>query len=65
MERYIIEFKDGKEVSRVSYELSDEQIADEVESQDILEKAEALIDEDPKAFLKRLTARLIKKGLLP
>ena len=49
--------------------LSDEQLADEAEEK-ALAKADQLIDAitnlaGAKVFLKRLCARLIKKGLLP
>ena len=49
--------------------LSDEQLAEEAE-QKALAKADQLIDAitnlaEAKMFLKRLCARLIKKGLLP
>lgn len=50
-------------------EVSDEQLADEAETR-ALEKADDLIDAitnlaQARTFLKRLTARLIKKGVLP
>lgn len=67
--RYIITFKDGKEVSREPYIVTDEQIADETEA-NALSKVDDLIDQittlaQVKVFLKRLCARLIKKRLLP
>ena len=68
--RYIIEFKDGVEVNRIPYEVSDEQLADEAEAKEItIEKAAAAIDAAFTAkqatILKRIFSRLIKKGYLP
>jgi len=67
--RYIEEYKGGVLVNKVPYVVSDEELAEEAEV-DKLSKVDALIDAitnlaDAKAFLKRLCARLIKKGLLP
>lgn len=68
--RYV-ESKNAKtgEVTYIPYEVSDEQLADEQEAL-ALAKADELIDAvttlaQAKVFLKRLVARLIKKGLLP
>lgn len=51
------------------YDVSDEQLAEEADIA-IFEKANTLIDNiktltDTKAFLKKLVARLIKRGALP
>lgn len=59
---------DGTELPQEPYEVSDEQLADEAEV-NALAKADQLIDAisnlaDAKVFLKRLCARLVKKGLL-
>ena len=56
-------------VEEVTAEISDEQLVEESEVK-ILAKIDDLIDQignlnQAKAFLKRLCARLIKKGLLP
>ena len=56
-------------IEQVTAEISDEQLAEEAE-QKALAKADELIDAitnlaGAKIFLKRLCARLIKKGLLP
>lgn len=67
--RYVELFKDGKLIKTEPFILSNEQLADEVEA-NALAKVGTLIDAignlaDAKVFLKRLCARLIKKGLLP
>lgn len=60
---------DNNVVERVTAEISDEQLADEAEAK-ALAKVDELVDGisnlvEAKVFLKRLCARLIKKGLLP
>lgn len=67
--RYSEVYKDGMLIERIPYEVSDEQLADEAEAA-ALAKANTLIDSidtlaKAKVFLKRLCARLIKKGVLP
>ncbi len=67
--RYTEVYKDGVLIDREPYQVSDEELAEEVERAAIL-RAEELIDNisslaDTKIFLKRLCKRLIKKGLLP
>ena len=67
--KYIREYTDGVLTAEIPYEVSDEQLADEAE-QKTLAKVDQLIDAitnlaEAKVFLKRLCARLIKKGLLP
>ena len=56
-------------IEQITAEISDEQLADEAEEK-ALANADQLIDAitnlaEAKVFLKRLCARLIKKGLLP
>ena len=67
--RYIQEYQNGILVNRIPYEVSDAELAEEAEEK-AMAKADTLIDAisnlaDAKVFLKRLCARLIKKGLLP
>jgi len=67
--RYIDTYQDGILISHIPYQVSDEQLADEAEER-ALAKVGELIDQidtlaKAKVFLKRLCARLIKKGLLP
>ena len=67
--RYIEEYKDGVVINKIPYTVSDEQLADETET-NALAKADQLIGAinnlaGAKLFLQRLVARLIKKGLLP
>ena len=67
--RYIEEYKNGVVVNTIPYTVSDEQLADEAEEK-ALAKVDQLIDAisnlaEAKVFLKRLCARLIRKGLLP
>lgn len=67
--RYIEEYKDGKLIKKIPYEVSDEQLAEEAEER-ALAKADGLIDaidtlDKAKVFLKRLCKRLIRKGVLP
>ena len=67
--RYIIEFKDGVEVNRIPYEVSDEELAEEAERK-VIERAEEMIDaisnlSEAKIFLKKLCLRLFKNGALP
>lgn len=59
----------GNLLEEVTATISDEQLADEAEEK-ALAKVGQLVDAitnlaDAKVFLKRLCARLIKKGLLP
>jgi len=63
--RYAKVYRDGEVIREEPYEVSDKEIAEEKVTDDILNRADTLIDKDPKAFLKKLTARLIKKGILP
>ncbi len=56
-------------VEQITRVIPDDELASEIEEK-ALAKADQLIDNisnlaDAKAFLKRLCARLIKKGLLP
>lgn len=56
-------------IEQITTEITDEELAEEVETL-ALEKANKLIDQidslaKAKVFLKRLCARLIRKGLLP
>ena len=68
--RYIEEYDNqGNVINRIPYEVSDEQLADEAEEEE-LAKAGQLIDgitnlAQAKAFLKTLCSRLLKKGYLP
>ena len=67
--RYIKEFKDGQLVNSIPYEVSDETLADEQETE-AMRKAENMIDSitnlaQAKVFLKKLCLRLFKSGALP
>ena len=68
--RYVIsEDGQGNIVKQIPYEVSDAELADEAEAK-ALAKVGQLIDaignlSDAKVFLKKLCARLIKKGYLP
>ena len=67
--RYTKVYKDGEVIREEPYEVSDEQLADEVEEK-ALAKVDELIDQinslaKAKTFLKRLCKRLVRKGSLP
>ncbi len=66
--RFINEYKDGILVKQIPYIVTDEQLTEEAEVK-ALTKVDTLIDSitslaEAKVFLKRLCARLIKKGYL-
>jgi predicted house-cleaning noncanonical NTP pyrophosphatase (MazG superfamily) len=67
--RYIEEYKDGKLLKQIPYEVSDEELAEEQEK-DAMDKAADMINAisslaDAKVFLKKLCRRLFKSGALP
>jgi len=62
--RYTKVYKNGEVIREEPYEVGDTELAEEKEVSDILSHADALIDKDPKVFLKRLTKRLISRGMI-
>jgi len=67
--RYVKVYENGILVAEEPYEVSDEQLAEEQEAEQI-RQIEAILDKDWTAaqsqeILKKLIKRLLKKGLLP
>ena len=67
--RYVDVYKAGKLVAREPYEVSDEQLAEEAEANEI-EQIKNTLDSITTAaqaitVLKKLIKRLVKKGILP